>query len=262
MRQLVREHARWVWGTFLGVSAICTVLVIFVPQLPRTLASFWFVAWISVPLAVGFLIRLMQVNDRQHILLLEKSTEIETLKDDSRNSQTALNEERERSIALSTDRENLLSELEVARARISSLETPAPTDRDRRLFKRLIEEWPWNGGTLWWLENAFNAKTWSSSTASQVVVFADVERETFFDNPVVDASFQDFKKACDALSRWLTFESYPHPANWDLQQVPDGSDRAGGWPEFQALRDQGMQLSNSVIEARRELEHMGRSHGL
>lgn len=224
MRQLVRDHARWVWGTFLGLSAICTVLVIFVPQLPRALASNWFIAWIFIPLAAGLLIRLIQINDRQHVLLHEKLAEIKSLK--------------------------------------ASLETPEPTARDRKLFERLIEEWPWNEGTLWWLENAFNAKQWSSNTASQVVAFADIERETFFDNPDVDASFQNFKKACDALSRWLTFESFPHPSNWDIQQVPDGSERAGGWPEFDALRGKGKDLSGLVIESRRDLERVGRTHGL
>lgn len=262
MRQLVRDHAGWIWGTFIGISAICTVSVIFVPQLPRALASLWFIAWIFVPLTVGFLIRLIQVNDRQYILLREKSAEIEALEAASQDGAAALDAERGKFETLSGVREELEAELAATRARIASLETPEPTVRDRELFERLINDWPWNGKTLWWLEHVFNAKSWSSSTASQVVIFADVERETFFDDLTVNASFQNFKKACDALSTWLTFESFPHSSNWDIQQVPDGSDRAGGWPEFDALRGKGKDLANAVVDARRELEQVGRSRGL
>lgn len=262
MRKLVREHTRWVWGTFVGVATTCSLLVIFIPQLPEALASLWFAAWIYFPISVGIIIRLVQINDKYHVRLGESADRNAESKDRERASKSELELEQARSEKLSTEHFKLQTELSEAQDRIADLEKPKVTERDRRLFGRVIEEWPWNGGTLWWLENVFNAKSWSSSTASQVVLFADIEREAFFDNPTVNASFQKFKLACDTLSTWLTLESFPHPQNWDIQEVPDGNNRAGGWPEFDALRYRGKGLAYAVVDARREFEQVGRSQGL
>lgn len=255
MRKLVREHTGWVWGTFGGVSIICSLLVAFVPHLPGFLKSLWYVAWICLPISVGLLIRLTQVNDKY----ADKITELE---DSKRSSEASLKVEQARSVSLSTDHVELQGQLSDAQARILELETPAPTARDRELFDRLIKEWPWNGETLWWLEVVFNAKSWSSSLATQVVIYADVERETFFDDSTVDASYQEFKVACHKLSIWLTSESFSHPQNSDIQEIPDGSNRSGGWKEFDATRKKGRRLADAVINARRGLERTGRSQGL
>lgn len=262
MRNFLRVHGGWVWGSLLTLTALISAATQFFPELPRALQNLWPVAWLLFAASIIAVVRLLQVDDKKRIKLMEMKGSTAQLEDELKASQADTVRVTKSLERVEAELHELQESAERARLRIAELETPAPTRRDQELFDRIITEWPWNEGSIWWLDEVFNGKSWSSETASQVVNYATLERETYFDNPVVDEVYQKFKSACNEMSIWLTLKSFPNRDNGDLQEIPDGYSRAGGWPEFDAERAEGRELGYKVVDARRKLEEVGRLKGL
>src|SRR5699024_10516378 len=164
--------------------------------------------------------------------------------------------------ALRGEREVLGRSLQAARTQVRSLQKPVPTERDRALFAKLNEEWPWGAGTLLWLRDNFNSKSWSVNTPEQIIHFVEFEGELYFEDKFVDKAFKRFRTACADLVDWLVTESSPGDYNPQMQIVHDGTYRPGGWSEYMDVRQRGEKLAKEVVDSWRSFERIGRSRSL
>lgn len=164
--------------------------------------------------------------------------------------------------AATDERDQLARDLEAARTQVRALQKPVPTGRDKELFARLINEWPWEEGTLSWLRDYFNSKTWSSDTTRQIIYFVDFQGDLHFDDMFVNNALDDFRAACGELVGWLVSESSPGDHDSRIQVVHDGTYRPGGWEEYMEVRDRGIELAQRVVDAWRTFDRVGRSRSL
>jgi len=163
---------------------------------------------------------------------------------------------------LARSRAHLQAEVQVKNAKITDLEARLhPTVRDRENFDRLLSEFPANTGTIPFLEN-FPGKQWKDKQATPIHGFPVAWRYEFFDDPIVQDSFNTFREKVRDLSDWLGGEGFPHLSKEGTSGLPAPHEFQGGYKEFAAVRDRGQRLAHVVVAARLEVEKVGRSRGL
>lgn len=273
MRKFFREHGNQLWSYIGGTAGLLGVIAILVPDFRDFFRDGWLGGWLLLFVSIIAASIIWLSADRQ-IQRLEADVDDLAANLKTKTNEVAdkeitfqsLNEviaERDAEIQVLTERRDGLNRsLEAARTQIRSLQVPVPTDRDKRLFAQLDAEWPWTTGTLWWLKIDFNAKSWGSAQARQLIEFVDIHDELYFDDLFVNGALQDFRSACSELVDWLVGESFPHDENPHLQYIPNGHERIGGWDSFNATRQNGFRYADAVVKNWRAFVKMGRNRGL
>ncbi|WP_394216283.1 hypothetical protein [Brachybacterium vulturis] len=266
MQNVIREHAKFVWGLVGGLATILGFLFAVLPNFRALLESGWLYGWAATVCLMIACILVWHTQDRslQHSEA-DIASRDESLREDSANISALQSTIAAHENTLASERAEkavVEADLASARAQIRSLQRPIVTDRDKELFGRLCNGWPPNRGTLYWLKSSFNGRSWSSETSRQVVEFADIEQETRFDDSLVNTSFARFRESCDELSLWLTGNSFPSEVNPSKQVVPVRGSSEEDFHAFEVTREEGMKLADAVIASWRTLERTGRARGL
>lgn len=160
------------------------------------------------------------------------------------------------------ERDRLGEDLKASRIQVQSLQKPVPTDRDLALYSDLLEDWPQDSGTLYWLNHTFISKSWARKTASQISTFVEDGKEYLFDDKFVDTAFWRFRSACAEFVDWMGTESFPSDDNPELQIVPERTGKRGGYDAFMEVRRRGEELATGVVDAWREFVRTGRARSL
>ncbi|MEU5999632.1 hypothetical protein ABZ837_17595 [Streptomyces sp. NPDC047197] len=149
--------------------------------------------------------------------------------------------------------------------RLSHLEVraAAPTERDVRKFEELIDLWSLNGPILRKLE-LFSGRRWEGRFTDPFYEFCRQWAEVFFDNADFEAKYVEFFAACKGLEEWMSGNGAPTSGDSSnfIYTIADGDEREGGWPEFDRVRNEGLELLDRVLELRKEVERSGRQLGL
>lgn len=255
MRRAIRNYAGPLFTIITVLLALLSAFAIFAPNMRDFLKGAWALGWIGFTVLTiascliwciqdGTLQKLENQNGQQRKILGEHASCVGDL------------------AALESECDDLRRDLEAARMQVRSLQKPVPTARDQALFARLTEEWSWGAGTLFWLTNNFNSKSWDCNTPSQLFAFVDLEGELYFEDAFVNKAFDNFRTVCTDFADWLATESSPSDQNVKLQLVHDGAYRPGGYAEYLEVRRHGEELSVHVVDAWRSFEHVGRSRSL
>jgi len=134
----------------------------------------------------------------------------------------------------------------------------------------LLREWPLSEGSLWWLNQVFNAKTWQDRQIDPFYEFRHDWEYVSFDDPDVETAFRAFYESVSALTTWTsrrgTLRPQLNPPGTPVEErtfsIGDGDDFPGGWKEYDRIRAEGGELAFAVFEARKDLERVGRSRRL
>lgn len=255
MHRAIRDYAGPLFTIITVLLAALSAFAIFAPNMRELLKSAWVLGWIGLVVVTiaacliwysqdGAMQKLEDQNTQQRITLGEHASCTGDLR------------------ALESERDDLRRDLEAARTQVRALQKPVPTARDQALFARLTAEWSWGTGTLFWLRDNFNSKSWGYDTPSQLIAFVDLEGELYFEDRSVNKAFEDFRAACTDLVDWLVRESSPSDHNVEMQVVHDETYRRGGYTEYLEVRQNGEKLAVHVVDAWRRFERVGRSHTL
>ena len=153
-------------------------------------------------------------------------------------------------------------EAETIRQRLS------PTGRDKSAFSELMTLLNWQNGFIAYLDAGFTGKQWFGNDVAPLYEFVSNWREHYFDDEQTQDAFAQFWECCYGLIEWLAGEGAPTPSTPSL---PDGdsvysiasaSERPGGYPEFSAERNRGLDKATALIDSRRRFERVGRERGL
>ncbi|MEU9780911.1 hypothetical protein AB0H92_08080 [Streptomyces phaeochromogenes] len=138
-----------------------------------------------------------------------------------------------------------------------------PTERDKRKFQELIDVWAPTGEAVGYL-SIFNGSQWQGRHVEPLYEFCSQWREVFFDNPDFQPIYAELFVACRELQEWMSGNGAPTRGEADnfIYTIADGSEREGGWPEFDRVREEGLSLLGRVMELRKEIEREGRMRGL
>lgn len=149
--------------------------------------------------------------------------------------------------------------------RVSYLEArgAAPTERDVRRFEELINLWAINGPIVRKLE-LFSGRRWEGRHTDPFYEFCAQWSEVFFDNADFESKYVEFFEACKRLEVWMSGNGAPTSGDSSnfIYTIADGNEREGGWPEFDRIRNEGLELLGRVLELRKEIERSGRKLGL
>lgn len=155
-------------------------------------------------------------------------------------------------------------EINSLRSEITRLESRSnPTERDVRKFQELIDLWSLNGPIVRRLE-IFNGRRWEGRQVDPFYDFCEQWSEVFFDNVDFEAEYTKFFAACKEFEGWMSGNGAPtggESSNF-IYTIADASEREGGWPEFDQVRGEGIELLRKVLEFRKEVERSGRLQGL
>jgi hypothetical protein len=160
---------------------------------------------------------------------------------------------------LKLDREALAAERDDLRSRLH------PTPHDLDFFEKVIRYFPWDQGVMGWLDAAFTGKIWRRSNSEPLYLFNDGWTHTFFDDETVQQAYEQFREATHALGNWLATEGAPNDSlggEETVYTILEAERRSGGWPDFSATRNEGLELARDVLSQRREFERVGRQRGL
>ncbi|MBB6475322.1 hypothetical protein [Sphaerisporangium rubeum] len=141
-----------------------------------------------------------------------------------------------------------------------------PTLRDKDTFAELLKLFPWEKGAMMFLEHGFNAKKWRGVRVDDLYGFTDGWRERFFDDMEVQDVFIEFRSCCENLTVWLGANGFACsdalPNGDYVYEIVPASERQGGWAEYDAVRDEGLEAARNMLEVRRKIERVGRARGL
>ncbi len=145
-----------------------------------------------------------------------------------------------------------------------------PTLRDRNQYKWIDRLAPLDSGAIRWLTDGFNAKSWTKADTETLDSLFYDRREMFFDDQEVDESFKALRAAIHKFETWMMQHGgIDQEFNPDLPNgapavytVRDGATRAGGWNEFDKIRDEGLACASDIVTNRRFFERVARQRGL
>ena len=156
------------------------------------------------------------------------------------------------------------AEMSLQAARTELEKAPA-TDRDRAQFAELLQDWPWDTGFLVYFDVRFNAKRWKGSELDPFFEWVTRWEERFFDDETVQAAYEKFFDRCQKLAQWIIRQGGPDSSSAigsDIYSIIDGDHRAGGWPEFDKVRQEAFEYIQDIFNNRKALERVGRKRGL
>lgn len=141
-----------------------------------------------------------------------------------------------------------------------------PTRRDADAFSSILEELPMGTGLMGTLAVVFVGKDWEKDDVVAARQFVSRWREHFFDDGVVDHSFRDLWKTCDDLLAWMGREGErfgpAEDGKFQMYRTITATYRSGGYEEYSTVVEQGGELGDKLLEARRNFERSGRGRGL
>jgi hypothetical protein len=145
-----------------------------------------------------------------------------------------------------------------------------PTLRDRNQYEWIDRLAALDSDVIRWLTDGFNGKSWTKADTENLDSLVYDRREMFFDDPEVDESFKAFRAAILKFETWMIQhggidkEFNPDLSNGapTVYSVRDGDTRAGGWKEFDKIRDEGLACASEIVIKRRLFERVARQRGL
>jgi hypothetical protein len=140
---------------------------------------------------------------------------------------------------------------------------PHPTARDKKLFEQLISQFPWQRGFMAFIDpgGPFNGKNWTFEDVEPLYDFSDGWRERFFDDVYMQVAFKAFHARGRALAGWFAKNGFRETDPIHRLYAINPAEVIG-YEEFAAIRGTGLMLADSVVDARRDLELVGRQRGL
>ena len=138
-----------------------------------------------------------------------------------------------------------------------------PTQRDKELFARFLNDFPPDRGAIIYLQEGFFGKQWYWSRLQEVDRFAfGWDAGVFFDDPEVEAARQDLLSACRRFISDASGESDPPGDNDDVARLKEARLRHGGQAEWQTTRDRLNEEADAVVKAHDTLHRVGRANHL
>jgi hypothetical protein len=258
MRVWLRTHGGLATAILGVIATLLGGVAVLVPDLR---------GWFQAHPGTGWLISLIGVTLAIH-LWITWDRAVEATKRAERDAAANLGAERSKHADQLTAKNQLVASKD---AQIADLERRLhPISRDKALFNEVLEVLPWDHGTMVWLKTAFTAKRWTDHDTDTLFQFDVSWRERFMDDPEADEAFAALRSAIHDLTQWMAGEGAPddyanrnRPADqpW-VYSIADGSERPGGWTEFDKVRAAALALAQEVIIQRRNFEAVGRQRGL
>lgn len=263
MRAQIRRHAYATTVILLGIATIVGGIGWWYPDSREWLDSHAGTGWLVVVALVVVAVETWMVGDRD-------VAELERVRDHLK-------------AELARERDSHADALRARDLEIADLTARLhPSARDVAQFKQ-IEEWlPWERGTLTWLDAAFTGDRWTDKQCDPLYRLEGYWREWFFDDATADEAFKRLRTAIDNLTGWMAWNGSPehdrdeidHPSVVRVRMedreedrpwrytIAQAHEREGGYPEYDAARNEAQGLARRVIEERRQFEIVARSRGL
>lgn len=262
----LRDHVKALLGVVLGLATILGAIAVVVPGIRDAMQRSGVAGWMAALLFCALWLAGLIVADARHASAEGKLRDLTSAI--AEDKQSHMREMQDLRAAQAKEREEIgaTKDAEIAdlRARLS------PTERDVDQFQELLELLPSDRGAMGWLEFRFNAKQWTAEDFEGLAEVQGAWRNRFFDDGDVQQAWARLRDAISDLTGWMAVNASPDPELNKYQppeastiySVADGDERVGGWPAFDRLRDEGMNLASEVLDARGQFERVGRRRGL